>query len=52
MAPTQSAESISADDFGLIMDGYTQSSVDAIIKAFDLSRHKVAVDIGGKSMGC
>ena len=52
IAQAQSAECVPADEFGLIMDGYTQSSVDAIVKAFDISRHKFAVDIGGKKNDC
>ena len=29
------------------MDGFTSTCVDAIVGAFDLSSHRVAVDVGG-----
>ena len=41
-------DTLSADHFGYVMDGFTQTCVDAIVDAFDFSHHKVAIDIGGK----
>ena len=40
-------DNLSAHHFGYVMDGFTQTCVDAIVDAFDLSQHKVAIDIGG-----
>ena len=41
-------EHFSAEGFGLVMDAYTNTCVDAILNAFDLSCLKAAVDLGGK----
>ena len=41
-------EHFSAEGFGLVMDAYTSTCVDAIVNAFDLSHHKIVVDLGGK----
>ena len=41
-------EHLSAETFGLLMDAFTNTCVDAIVNAFDLSCHKAAVDLGGE----
>ena len=43
-----STEHFSAEGFGLVMDAYTSTCIDALTNAFDLSQHDVVVDLGGK----
>ena len=42
-----SQEHFSAECFGLVMDAYTSTCIDALINAFDLSQHKIVVDLEG-----